>query len=126
MTFLSFLLRLIVPVVSAEGLEQLGAGSPGISEMWDQIKATFPFTDVGAGGLNFVGLKIIHFVLMTSGGVAVLMILYAGFKMVVASSEEGFGEAKKILLYTSIGLVAISLGDVVIAYAISLLQQAAG
>jgi hypothetical protein len=56
---------------------------------------------------------------------AVVGYIVAGLKM-VQGTEEGYGEGKKIIMYTTLGLVAAMCADAVIFYVVTLLQRAAG
>ena len=114
---------LTVPSALATNVETLGSGAPGIDEMWSMMKETFPHTDVGADGLSFVALRITDIILRTIGGLAVAMIMYGGIKM-IAQSEEGFGEAKKIVLYAVMGLILAIVADAVVIYAQVLINAA--
>jgi hypothetical protein len=120
------LLSFLAPIASAAGVDQIGAGAPGIDEMWGTIRATFPFTDIGAGGVTFISMKIVAIILSTISAVAVIMIIYGGIKMIVSGSEEGFTEAKKLVMYTSAGLICAMLADGIVIYVITLLNQVAG
>ncbi len=126
LSFALFILRLVTPVAHAAGIEQIGSGAPGIDQMWSTIRSTFPFTDVGAGGVSFLALKVTAFILSMLSAIAALMLVYGGLKMITAGSEEGFGEAKKILIYTAAGLVCAMLADAVVIYVISILEQSLG
>ena len=121
-----FLFSLLAPVASAAGVDQIGTGAPGVDEMWNAIRATFPFTDIGGGGVTFVAMKIVAILLSTISAVGVLMIIYGGVKMIASGSEEGFTEAKKLVMYTSAGLICAMLADAIVIYVITLLNQVAG
>ncbi len=122
----SLLLALLAPVAHAAGVDTIGAGAPGVDEMWGMIRDTFPFTDIGAGGVTFVAMKITAIILSTISAIAVVMIIYGGIKMIVSGSEEGFTEAKKLVMYTSAGLICAMLADGIVIYVITLLNQVAG
>ena len=124
LTIYSFIARFI-PAASAATIEKLGSGSPGVDDMWSRIKSVFPHTDLGSGSVAFFTNYIQMFILGTIGAMAVVGYIMAGTKM-VQGTEEGFGEGKKIITYTSLGLIAAICADGVIYYAITLLQRAAG
>ncbi len=128
MPFLSALLGSLgslVPRAFARNLETLGSGSPGIDAMWGMIDAVFPHTNIGGNGLAFVLLRITDFILKTIGGLAVVMLIYAGIRM-IAGREEGLAEGKKIALYAVLGLIAAMCADAVVVYGRVLIQAAAG
>ena len=104
-----------VPHAVAANIEQLGSGSPGIDAMWSMIGSIFPYTNAGSGGLAMILIKIVDIILRLLGGLAVLMVIYAGIK-VTTGGDEGLGEAKKILMYSAIGLIAAICADAVVIY----------
>ncbi len=126
MSFPTFLTGLL-PIAHASSIEQLGSGSPGIDAMWAALQSNFPHTDVGSGGLALVALSITNFILRMIGALAVLIIIYAGIRMIIShGSEEGFTEAKKILTYTVLGLILVLCADAIVTYVMTVLMSAAG
>lgn len=107
----------------AANIEQLGSEDPSINAMWMIIKDSFPHTDIGNGGVAFIALKITDIILKTIGGLAVVMILWAGIRM-ITGGEEGLGESKKILLYAVAGLIAAMCADAVVLYVQILVEVA--
>lgn len=104
---------------------------PGVQEMWDTICGTVPFTNInygeqGEGAAEFFSQRIVDFLFPLIVGVAVCGMIYAGIKMVMGG-EEGFGEAKTIIMYTLAGLViSILTGSVFVflgSYLLPLLFQ---
>lgn len=82
---------------------------PGVQEMWDTICDTVPFTNIsygqqGEGAAEFFSQRIVDFLFPLIVGAAVCGIIYAGIKM-IKGGEEGFGEAKTIIMYTLAGVV---------------------
>jgi hypothetical protein len=120
---LQWLVSFVLPAAQAKNIETLGVGAPGIAPMWQVIKATFPHTNVGAGGVTFLALKIIDFILKSIGALAVIMIIYAGIRM-IAQGEEGLTEGKKIIMYAVIGLIAALCADAVVIFAQVLVSEA--
>ena len=121
------LLGTMIPRASAAVIEQLGQGAPGIDGMWDQLKQTFPHTDMGSGGLAFLLLMLTNMILRFIGGIAVLMIVYGGIRMIMTVYDENsHGEAKKIVISACVGLILTMLADAVVMYVIYLLQMATG
>jgi hypothetical protein len=109
----------------ASSIEQLGSGSPGIDSMWGELKQIFPHTDYGSQGLAFIILMITNIILRLLAGGAVLMIVYAGIRM-ITGGEEGLGEAKKAVTYALVGLVGALIADAVVNYVIRLVTLAVG
>ncbi len=114
-----------LPQALAANIEQLGSGSPGIDAMWNMILSIFPYTNSGSAGLEMVLLKIVDIILKLIGGLAVTMVIYAGIK-VMTGGDEGLGEAKKILMYSAIGLIAAMCADAVVIYVSYVVADIAG
>ncbi len=124
MAFLSSVIGWLAPTAFAENIETLGSGAPGIDAMWQMITGVFPHTNIGSDGLAFVLLKITDFILKSIGGLAVVMLIYGGIKM-ITGGEEGLGEGKKILMYSVIGLICAMCADAVVVYVSVLISAAA-
>ena len=116
-----------LPKASAASIEQLGSGAPGVDDMWSQLKQTFPHTDMGSGGLMFVILMVSNFILRLIGGIAILMIVYGGIRMIMTVADENSqAGAKKIVMYACIGLVLTIAADAIVGYVMTIVQSAAG
>lgn len=111
----------------ASSLEQLGTGAPGIDNMWAELKSFFPHTDMGSQGLTYLLLIITNFILRFIGGVAVLLIVYGGIRMIMTvASETSHDEAKKIIQYAAIGLILTMGADAIVLYVMSVARMASG
>lgn len=124
MLYFSFLLhRLFVPVAQAVTLDQNGAGAPGVDSMWTTIKGLF----MGRGtwtpeqAVTFFTNRIIDFLFVLIGMIAVGLLMYAGIRVMIGG-EEGLTEAKKIFTSTLIGVALALLAWVVIAFIMSIHQ----
>ncbi len=70
--------------------------------------------------LRMVVVNIIKFVLGFLGILAVIIVLYAGFKwMLSGGSEEKIGDAKKMLIAGLIGLVIIIFAYIIVNFVIT-------
>ncbi len=123
MHILSLFFSWLVPSVFARNVEDLGSGSPGIDVMWSEIMSVFPHTNIGANGLIFVILRIVQFILLSIGGLAVVMLIYAGIK-IITGGENGLGEGKKIAMYAIGGIIAAMCADAIVVYAQVLILDA--
>jgi hypothetical protein len=121
---LSALASTVLPRALADNIETLGQGAPGITEMWGIVKATFPHTNEGSNGVPFLSLKIADFILKIIGAVAVIMIIYGGLRMIF-TGEEGLNEAKKIVLYAVLGLIAALCAQAAVTFALQVVGAAA-
>lgn len=70
--------------------------------MWSRICTTLPFCDRGEELLGQIGSAIVTTVLPILGAAAIASIVWAGIRM-ITKGEEGYTEAKKIVLVTLIG-----------------------
>ena len=112
---------------SASSIEQLGSGSPGIDTMWTELKGIFPHTDLGSGGLAFFVLLLTNLILRFIAGIAVLMIVYGGIKMMTTVADENAqSEAKKVVIFACLGLILAIGADAIVMYVMVLVQSAAG
>lgn len=126
MSFFAPVIGTLVPRAHA-AIEQLGSRSPGIDAMWAQLKQVFPHTDYGSQGFAFLILLFTNFILRFIGGVAVLMIIYGGIRMITTVADENaHGEAKKIVQYACIGLVLTIAADAIVLYVMSVVRLASG
>ena len=127
MSALFILIGLTVSRAYATSIEQLGSGSPGIDQMWGQLKSIFPHTDLGSGGLAFLLLLLTNLILRFIGGAAVLMIVYGGIRMTMTVLDENaHSEAKKVVMFAVIGLILTIGADAIVLYVMSLVQSAVG
>ncbi len=120
---LLFLAGFLPQKVFAYQIEQVGRGD-GIDAMWSQITSIFPHIE--GNGVYFITGQIINFVLLMIGGVAVVVIIYAGLQMVLGpTGDSRLADAKKMIMYAVVGLILALLGDVVMGFVLSFLNGAA-
>ena len=122
-TFFSLLASLVFPKALADNIKTLGSGAPGIDQMWAIVKNTFPHNEQGSNGVPFLALMVAQFILNIIGALAVLMIIYGGIKMIF-TGEEGLNEAKKILLYAVLGLIAALCAQAAVTFAMQVINAA--
>ena len=64
--------------------------------------------------------KIINLFSLIIGAVAVIMIIYAGFKYITSGGNDGnVSSAKNTLLYAVIGLVIVALAQFIVRYVLT-------
>lgn len=113
MAFFHPLIGFLIPKAHAI-LSDVGSGGAGVDGMWESICSTLPFCGLGAGGPEFIVFKILDFIFAIIAGAAVLVIIWAGLKLIFAAgNEEAQGEAKKIILYALGGLILAILGETI-------------
>lgn len=126
MRILALLIGLFLPAVAFAELESVGGG-PGVGGMWGAICSTLPFCGMGAGGVEHFASIIIDAVLSIIAAAAVIVIIYAGIKLIVSQgNDEAIGEAKKITLYALGGLVLALLAMAIKNYVVDTLSVAVG
>jgi hypothetical protein len=106
----------LIPLAHAD-VSDLGAGSPGISQMWSTLQATFPHTQLGAAAPIFFMGRVAQFVLSLIGGTAICSIVYAGIIMSTAGGDAGkLSEGKTIIMYSLLGVILAILADGIVLY----------
>lgn len=69
----------------------------------------------GSGSIRELALRIVNFFLIFLGLIAVIMIIYAGILYVTAAGKEDqVGTAKKVILYSIVGIVLIALSFAIV------------
>jgi len=77
--------------------------------------------------LNNTIKNIINLLTIFGGIIAVIMIIYAGFRYVTASgNDQTIATAKKILIYAVIGLVIIAMAQVIAKFTLTHATNASG
>lgn len=128
----------LIPTAKALVLDAAGTwtttGQPNqaIIGMWTRICTVLPgCTYFGGSRLGMAGpetggigtnaplvfaMKLARYIFLGIGGVAVIVIVYAGIKLVTSQgNEESYAEAKKMVIYAAVGLiVALVSGGVML------------
>lgn len=126
MRFLAFFIGLILPRAAHafKSVQELGGGSPGISQMWN---FTSLLPHVG-GNVFVVSTKIIiDAVRWTIGGAAIIVILYAAIRMITsAGNDQTIQDAwKKTIFFACLGLVLTILSDEILNFIDNLVRTIA-
>jgi len=73
-------------------------------------------------GSDSLFMKITNILLIAAGITAVVMVMYGGLQMIMATGEsEKFASGRKTLLYAAAGLLVVLLSKVIIGFIIGLL-----
>lgn len=114
MHLLSSLIGLCITTAHAASLDDWGRGGAGVSGMWSAIRGTlYTRTDPVAG----LSSATVGFFFPLIGGAAVLMVLYAGIKMITGQGkEESFSKAKDIIYYALGGVILAMLATAIVGY----------
>jgi H+/Cl- antiporter ClcA len=114
MSFLSFLIGLIVPVAHAGNLDTWGAENSGVAAMWSMIRSTLYTQDDPVAGLSE---SAIGFVFPLVGACAVLVVLYAGIKMIWGrGKDDSVTKAKDMIFYALMGVVLAVLAATIVGF----------
>lgn len=71
-------------------------------------------------GNNGIIVKATNLIALIAGIAAVIMIIVAGIKFITSQGDSGsVGEARKTIIYASVGLVVIVLARTIITYVVS-------
>ncbi len=97
-----------------------GGGSSGGQTGDAQPVLTDP---INAGSVQEIANRIINFLFILAGPVAVIMIVYAGYLFLTATdNEEQVKKARKTILYVVIGIAVLVLSKAVIYVALDVLK----
>ena len=73
-----------------------------------------------AGGVKLLATKIINIFSVVIGAVAVIMILFGGFRYITSGGDSGrVGTAKNTLIYAIIGLIIVAVAQIIVRYVIN-------
>jgi hypothetical protein len=126
------LLRILILIgflphkANASWLDSIGQGA-GVQEMWGQIRGTFPWTDTGGQGAALLITKSSTVVLSLIASVGVISVIYGGIRLATSGGDESrYEEAKKIIMYASLGIILAGMAEAIILYAAALISRAVG
>jgi hypothetical protein len=81
----------------------------------------------GLSGLGNIAKKIVDIFSVLVGIVAVIMIIYGGFRYITSGGDSGsVGNAKNTLIYAIVGLVIVALAQVIVRFVLSTTSSAVG
>jgi predicted permease len=81
----------------------------------------------GTTDLHTIASKIVNIFSIVVGIIAVVMIIYGGFRYITSGGDSGrVGTAKNTLIYALVGLVIVALAQVIVHYVLNTAGSAAG
>ncbi len=81
----------------------------------------------GTTTLKTVGSKIVNIFSLIIGIVAIIMIIYGGFRYITSGGDTGrVGNAKNTLIYAILGLIIVALAQFLVRYVLSSTEDAVG
>jgi len=94
--------------------QQNGTGSPSFCTTKD------PGADNPLYGSDGVINKIANFIAYIAGTVAVLMVIYGGFRYVISNGDSAkITSARQIITYSLVGLVIVVLAKVIVTFVLN-------
>ncbi|HVW66841.1 MAG TPA: hypothetical protein VHA78_03870 [Candidatus Peribacteraceae bacterium] len=128
MHLLATIIGTLIPTAFAQGAQtQLSQGS-GVSQMWSMICSVLPCSVAGTSGTGLIAYfagRIVLFLNSLIGVVSVILVIYAGIKIISShGNEEGVSQGKNILRYVAIGLLLYVLAFAIISFVSQFLQNA--
>jgi hypothetical protein len=132
LTALTFGAPMLVPVLASAACDanstiQSGIGS-GIDGTTGSASGTAcsAVSDNGTGSLTAVAKKAVNIFSIIVGIVAVIFIIYGGFRYITSGGDSGsVGNAKNTLIYALVGLVIVALAQLIVHYVLSTATSAA-
>ena len=123
---LAVIMLVIVPVFAIT--LTANAGSPADGMLWGGYESNFQnATGLGNEDPRVMAGSIVNIILGFLGIIAVVLILFGGFKwMTAAGNEDSVGEAKKIIGAGVIGLVIVLMAFGLAQFVINALYNATG
>jgi predicted permease len=77
-------------------------------------------TNVGGDSLANLASKIVNLFSIIVGAVAIIMIIYGGFRYITSGGESGrVGNAKNTLIYAIIGLIIVALAQLIVHFVLN-------
>lgn len=129
-TALTFGAPVLVPVAVSAACQpgntiQSSVGT-GIDSATGVSGACTDATNNGAGSLQAVAKKVVNIFSIIVGIVAVIFVIYGGFRYITSGGDSGsVGNAKNTLIYALVGLVIVALAQLIVHYVLSTATGAA-
>ena len=75
---------------------------------------------VGESSITDLAKKVVNLFSIIVGAVAVIMIIYGGFRYITSGGESGrVGNAKNTLIYAIIGLIIVALAQLIVHFVLN-------
>lgn len=77
-------------------------------------------TGDGAGSITALAKKVVNIFSLIVGVVAVIFVIYGGFRYITSGGDSGnVGNAKNTLIYALVGLVIVALAQLIVRYVLT-------
>lgn len=98
----------------AKGINQGANGAAGTSEACDTG------TGVNESSITSAARKIVNLISIVVGVVAVVMIIFGGFRYITSGGDSGkVGNAKNSLIYAIVGLIIVALAQLIVRFVLN-------
>jgi hypothetical protein len=130
LTSLTFATPALVPAVAgaAAGCTDtitngIATGGNGAAGSGSQIDCQT--TQVGDSNITTLANKIVNIFSIIVGAVAVIMIIYGGFRYITSGGDSGrVGSAKNTLIYAVIGLIIVAVAQLIVHFVLGQTNEA--
>jgi hypothetical protein len=114
MNFLIFLIGSLIAKAHAAPLDSYGSSNSGVQSMWAQVRSVLYTRD---DPVNSLIKATILFIFPLIGMAAVLIIIYAGIRIVTSQGKEDVvSTAKTMIFYACVGVILSIMATTVVAY----------
>jgi len=113
----------IASALASDNLKQACVDAPGSPYCQTVVNPPTPTDTTLADTLN----KITNFIAMLSAIVAVIILIYGGFRYVVsAGNEQKVTTAKNTILYSVVGLVVVAISRTIVLFVVNYFTSKGG
>jgi hypothetical protein len=120
MQILLSLLGRLVTTAHAETLDKWGSSNAGVQTMWQTIKSSVyvgTYTASNGGVVRALAERAVIFLLPLIAAAAVLLIVYAGIRIISSRGQEDqVTEGKTIITYALAGVALALLGTTILGF----------
>lgn len=73
-----------------------------------------------SAGLGPLAKKVVNFFTIVVGAIAIIMVIYGGFRYITSGGDSGkVGSAKNTLIYAIVGLIIVALAQILVHFVIN-------
>jgi Type IV secretion system pilin len=128
------ILTLAVPVIAPAAMASAACStntatqiSDGASQAGGDPNQNCASTGVDSTGIGHLASSIVNIFSIVVGAVAVIMIIYGGFRYITSGGDSNaVGGAKNTLIYAIIGLVIVALAQVIVHFVLNQTSSVTG
>jgi hypothetical protein len=112
---------ILAPVMASACANNIATGiSTGISDATGAADCGSGATGSLSTGVKNIAAQAVNIFSIIVGIIAVIMIIYGGFRYITSGGDSGkVGNAKNTLIYAIVGLVIVALSQLIVHYVLS-------